>query len=257
MFFPRLRQHTKWMFVFLALVFGLGFVLFGIGAGGTGLGDLLRDNGGGSSGSPSVNDARDRTEKNPKDAQAWRDLATALQTDGKADDSIAPLERYTQLDKKDTDALRELAGLYLSRANRLQQEAQLAQLDAANVTGGSIFTQPLQLGNNASLGADPITQAVQDESNQVVTAAVTKAQAATGKALATYRRLVAALPEDPSVQIELGQAALNAGDTATALAAFKKFLKLAPDDPQAPLVKQQIKQLEAAAVQQSATTGSG
>ena len=39
--------------------------------------------------------------------------------------------------------------------------------------------------------------------------------------------------------------------------AFKKFLKLAPDDPQAPLVKQQIKQLEAAAVQQSATTGSG
>ena len=257
MFFPRLRQHTKWMFVFLALVFGLGFVLFGIGAGGTGLGDLLRDNSGGSSGSPSVNDARDRTEKNPKDAQAWRDLATALQTDGKADESIEPLERYTQLDKKDTDALRELAGLYLSRANQLPQEAQLAQLDAASVTGGSIFTQPLQLGSQASLGTDPVTQAVEDQSNRVVTAAVTKAQAATSKALGTYRRLVAALPNDPSVQIELGQAALNAGDTATALAAFKEFLKLAPDDPQAPLVKQQIKQLQAAAVQQSAPTGSG
>jgi tetratricopeptide (TPR) repeat protein len=257
MFFPRLRQHTKWMFVFLALVFGLGFVLFGIGAGGTGLGDLLRDNSGGSSGSPSVNDARERTDENPKDAQAWRDLATALQTDGNADDSIEPLERYTQLDKEDSDALRELAGLYLSRANRLQQEAQLVQLEAANTTGGSIFTQPLKLGNQASLGTDPITQAVEDQSNKVVTTAITKAQAATGKALATYRRLVTALPDDPSVQIELGQAALNAGDAATALAAFKKFLKLAPDDPQAPLVKQQIKQLEAAAVQQSATTGSG
>jgi len=257
MFFPRLRQHTKWMFVFLALVFGLGFVLFRIGAGGTGLGDLLRDNGGGGSGSPSVNDARDRTEKNPKDAQAWRDLATALQTDGNADQSIEPLERYTQLAKKDTDALRELAGLYLSRANRLQQEAQLAQLDAASVTGGSLFTQPLQLGNQASLGTDPITQAVEDQSNRVVTAAVTKAQAAMAKALGTYRRLVTALPNDPSVQIELGQAALNAGDTAAALAAFKKFLKLAPDDPQAPLVKQQIKQLEAAAVQQSSATASG
>ena len=29
MFFPRLRRHAKWMFVLLALVFGLGFVIFG------------------------------------------------------------------------------------------------------------------------------------------------------------------------------------------------------------------------------------
>ena len=50
MFFPRLRQHTKWMFVFLALVFAVGFVGFGVGSGGTGLGDLLRNNGGGGSG---------------------------------------------------------------------------------------------------------------------------------------------------------------------------------------------------------------
>jgi tetratricopeptide (TPR) repeat protein len=257
MFFPRLRQHTKWMFVFLALVFAIGFVGFGVGAGGTGLGDLLRGNGGGGSGTPSVNDARERTEKNPKDAQAYRDLATALQTDGKADESIEPLERYTQLAKKDTDALRELAGLYLSRANRLQQDAQLAQLDAANTTGGTLFTQPLELGGGASLGTDPVTQAVQEESNRVVTAAVTKANAATNKALATYRRLETALPNDPSVQIELGQAALNAGDGTAALAAFKKFLELAPDDPQVPLVKQQIKQIEQQLVAQSAGSGSG
>ena len=32
MFFPKLRRHAKWMFVFLALVFGVGFVVFGIGA---------------------------------------------------------------------------------------------------------------------------------------------------------------------------------------------------------------------------------
>jgi Flp pilus assembly protein TadD len=257
MFFPRLRQHTKWMFVFLAIVFGFGFVLFGIGAGGTGLGDLLRGNPGGGSDAPSVQDARKRTEENPKDAQAYRDLATALQTDGKADESIEPLERYTQLDPKDTDALRELAGLYLSRANRLQQDAQLAQLDAASLTGGSIFTQPLQLGGGASLGTDPVTQAVEDESNRVVTAAVTKASAATNKALATYRRLERALPGDPSVQIELGQAALNAGNATVALAAFRKFLKLAPDDPQVPLVKQQIKQIEQQIVAQSAGAASG
>ena len=46
MFFPRLRRHAKWMFVFLALVFGLGFVVFGVGAGGTGIGDIFRGSGG-------------------------------------------------------------------------------------------------------------------------------------------------------------------------------------------------------------------
>ena len=50
MFFPRLRRHAKWMFVLLALVFGLGFVVFGVGAGGTGIGDIFRDQGGTSSG---------------------------------------------------------------------------------------------------------------------------------------------------------------------------------------------------------------
>jgi len=32
LFFSRLRNHAKWVFVLLALVFGLGFVLFGIGS---------------------------------------------------------------------------------------------------------------------------------------------------------------------------------------------------------------------------------
>ena len=43
MFFTRLRAHAKWMFVFLALVFGVGFVGFGIGANqNASIGDLLR-----------------------------------------------------------------------------------------------------------------------------------------------------------------------------------------------------------------------
>ena len=188
MFFPRLRRHTKWMFVFLALVFAVGFVVFGVGAGGTGLGDLLRNNGGGGSGSPSVNDARERTEENPKDAQAYRDLATALQTDGDADASIEPLERYTQLEQEGHGRAARARRPLSPRANRLQQDAQIAQLDAAQHRG-ALFTQPLELGSGASLGTDPVTQAVQDESNRVVTAAVTKATAATNRALATYRRL--------------------------------------------------------------------
>src|SRR5919108_5056349 len=76
MFFPRLRRHAKWMSLFLALAFGLGFVGFGVGAGGIGIGDVFRDAAGGT-GVPSISDSEQRVLENPKDAQAFRDLATA------------------------------------------------------------------------------------------------------------------------------------------------------------------------------------
>ena len=84
MFFPRLRQHAKWMFVFLAVVFGLGFVGFGVGAGGVGVGDLFKGGKGG--GVPHrVSSAQKKADENPKSAQAWHDLSTALQTDGQTE----------------------------------------------------------------------------------------------------------------------------------------------------------------------------
>ena len=76
MFFPRLRRHAKWMFVLLALAFGLGFVVFGVGAGGVGVGDIFRGSGG--TGAQSVSRRARRDRGPPKDAEAWRDLATAL-----------------------------------------------------------------------------------------------------------------------------------------------------------------------------------
>src|SRR5262245_18480989 len=48
LFFSRLRGQAKWMFVLLALVFGVGFVVFGVGGGipGTSLGDIFRNSNG-------------------------------------------------------------------------------------------------------------------------------------------------------------------------------------------------------------------
>ena len=45
MFFPKLRRRAKWVFLLLAIAFGIGFVAFGVGTGvsGTSLGDVLRD----------------------------------------------------------------------------------------------------------------------------------------------------------------------------------------------------------------------
>src|SRR5215204_6325889 len=120
MFFPKLRRQARWMFVFLALVFGLGFVLFGVGSGSGGLSDLLQGNfdlfGSSDPSEKDADEARDRIAKNPKDAEAYRLLASSSQTQGEHDEAIAALEEYQKLRPKDTDATAELAALYLQRA---------------------------------------------------------------------------------------------------------------------------------------------
>src|SRR5207237_3073028 len=47
LFFNRLRRNEKWVFVFLALVFSISFVIAGVGSGSTGIGDLFNGNLGG------------------------------------------------------------------------------------------------------------------------------------------------------------------------------------------------------------------
>ena len=247
MFFTRLRGHAKWMFVFLALVFAVGFVGFGIGANqNASIGDLLRDGGGGSDGGVSVSDAREAVAKSPKNAEAQRNLANALQEDGQTDEAIVVLNRYLELRPKDQEALQELAGLHLGRATALSRDAQEAQVRASYLTFGSTFSTPLDLGNGATLGPDPIDEAVSTQASQAVSTAYAAAQASFKKAEETYDRLAAVAPKDPNVQLELAQAAQQGGDLERAIAAYQRFLELAPDDPTAPIVKQQIAQLKAA-----------
>ena len=247
MFFTRLRRHAKWMFVFLALVFGLGFVIFGIGSDqGTGIGDILRDQGGAVNGGLSVGEARDQLEENPRRAEARRALATALQEDGQIAEATTVLEEYVEQRPKDAEALKDLAGLQLSRANTLAREAQEAQLRASYLTFGSTFSSPLQGENGQPLSTDPIEEAVSAKTSQEVSQAYGRAQTSYQDAQATYERIVALTPRDPNVQFELAQAAQQAGDVAKAIAAYERFLELAPDDPNAELVREQVKQLKAA-----------
>jgi tetratricopeptide (TPR) repeat protein len=243
LFFARLRRHAKWMFVFLALVFGFGFVLFGIGAGGTGLGDILRGSGGGGGDTPSVSAARKATQENPKDAAAWRELSTALQTEGDTGEAIEALSRYVDLKPKDAEALRELGGLYLSQGRSKQEEAQLAQYRASFASGGADIIIAPTASDGRPLVSDPIAAAVQARESQSVQVALSAAQAAYGEAVKTYKQLVQVAPKDPNVQLELAQAAQQSNDTVTAIAAYQAFLKLAPDDPNAAIVRQQLQQL--------------
>jgi len=249
MFFPRLRRHAKWMFLFLALAFGLGFVGFGVGAGGIGVGDIFRGTAGGS-GVPSISEAEKRISENPRDAQAFRDLATAHQAEANTDEAIEALKGFVALRPKNADALRELAGLYLAQAGEAQQRAQVAQVRAAYLAPGASIAGIVQLGGRP-LDADPVSSAVSARLSEDISVALVDAQEASAKAVDMYRRITVALPNDPSVQLELAQAAEAAGDAATAISAYEAFLKLAPDDPTAVEVRRILKQLRAL----SGTTG--
>jgi tetratricopeptide (TPR) repeat protein len=241
MFFPRLRRHAKWMFVFLALVFAVGFVGFGVGAGGTGVGDIFRSSGG--SDVPSVSEARKQTEESPKDAQAWRDLSTALQTDGQTQEAIDALQAYSALKPKDTDALRETAGLYLALSTAKQNEAQQVQLAAAYAGVSQSFPGSFT-ANGSTILDHKIGLAVNSKASDRVTNLLTESSTASVKAVATYQQIAALQPDDPNVQIELASTAEQAQQAEVAIAAYERFLELAPDDPNASLVKAQLKQLK-------------
>jgi len=240
MFFPRLRRHAKWMFVLLALVFGLGFVLFGVGAGGVGVGDIFRDSSGTSA--QSVTDAREKTEESPKDPAAWLELSTALQTEGETEEAIVALEEAIALRPKDPDPYRQLAGLHLALATKRQQDAQIAQAIAAFRAPAQSFLLFAAPSGQAVL-SDPIGLGVTSQVSQRATTAYQDAQTQATLAVAAYEQLAKLLPDDPNVQLELAQAAQQTGDAATAIAAYEQFLKLAPDDPNAVIVEQQLKQL--------------
>ena len=82
----------------------------------------------------------------------------------------------------------------------------------ATSTFGSTFSLPLDLGNGATLGTDPIDEAISTQASQEVSAAVGKAQTSYQNAEATYDKLATVAPRDPNVQLELAQAAQQSGN---------------------------------------------
>jgi tetratricopeptide (TPR) repeat protein len=254
MFFPRLRRHAKWMFVLLAAVFGLGFVLFGIGAGGNGLGDLFRNNQGGSGG-PSEKKALEATQTRPRDPQAWLALADVYRTNGDTDEAVAAQLRYTELAPRNAEGLRTLASDYFVQARARATQAQDAQINEAysgrvspagsgpTLDGTPLFNSPL-----ASLSSST--------ASSTYTSALEAYQTALGNAISAYKKVAALSPNDPNVQSELASNALQAGDTAVAIQAFRRYLKLAPDSSDAPLIRRQLNQLLAQSPGSAATAGS-
>jgi Flp pilus assembly protein TadD len=191
----------------------------------------------------------------PKDPAALRELATALQNDGRSDEALPILERYSRVQPKDVDALSELATLYQARAARLRGQAQLAQLRMQLAAPETELLPPSTTPLGKAIGDLPISNAVSAEAQAEFNEKLGSMQASYRQAETVYERIVVLDPDNASAQRELGYSAVYASDNATAIAAFKQFLKLAPDDPEAPIIKQQLKQLEAAPTAPVSTTG--
>jgi tetratricopeptide (TPR) repeat protein len=246
MFFPRLRKRAKWVFLFLAISFALAFVVAGVGTGlGSGFGDYLADlfNRQPGAEGPSVEGARERLKDNPKDAEAQLELANALQAEGRTEEAIKTLERYTTQTPSDTDALRQLAGLYLIKAGEAERRAQAAQIEGSRAYFASEI-QPADGKFAQGLGVDPITTFLREQTTQAYTAAFTAAQQAYGKEADIWERLTKLEPDEASVFFELGRSAQQAGDTERAITGYERYLELSPDAIDAAQIKALVKELK-------------
>jgi cytochrome c-type biogenesis protein CcmH/NrfG len=255
MFFPKLRRQAKWVFVFLALVFALGFVVFGVGSGGgIGLGDLF-NSGGSSKQTASESKAREEIKKNPQNAQAYEDLANALQTKGDLRGSAKALTTFTELRPRNAEALASLAGLHTALATRLQSDITAAQIASQENSFATTVNTGLQSKNQPVVGTNAIFQSLADLNNAKLSRLYQQQQDDLTKAESINTKIVKLNPKDANAQLNLGQAAQSAGDVQGAIAAYKKFIKLAPDDPTVALVKQQIKALRKSSESTSVPAG--
>jgi tetratricopeptide (TPR) repeat protein len=244
MFFPRLRRQAKWMFVLLALVFGLGFVVFGVGGNlsGTGLGDIFQ--GLGSDGRPDIGDAEAKVRDNPQSAEAKLELADAYTQHERPDDAIVVLNQYLDQRPNDADVVSRLAGLYMGQGARHQQDAALAQAEAQAAAPGTLFAPAEGLVTQLRTQGE-VSKALSADANERLSQASSEAQLSFQQARDSYRKLGQLEPDDSSVQFSLAQASEQAADYETAIAAYRRFIKLAPDDPNVPAIRQQIQLLQA------------
>ncbi|MGH3075051.1 MAG: hypothetical protein ACRDQC_08995, partial [Gaiellales bacterium] len=225
MLFERIRRGQKPVFLFLAVMFGLGFVALGVGsgAGGINLGDLLNTGGG----SGSVSDLSAKTREHPNNAPAWRELAAAYQADGQTDAAIGAYLRYIALRPKDQNGLSGGASLLELRARQSQTQLTRAEALAAQYTTPSSASaaQALKL-------APALSHSVQDALAQPYNTKVQTLQSRISsdylQATALRQKLVALDPRNAPYQFALAQDAAAGRQYTTAATALKAYLDLEP-----------------------------
>ncbi len=242
MFFPRLRNHAKWAFVFLIVIFGGGFVFLGVGSGGLDLGQLIRDAfGQQSASSGSVSDAQKAVNERPFNAPARRKLAETLEKKGQTEESIAAWQAYVRLQPKDFATRRHVADLQRSEAEQFLNEARVAAAAQAEANAGALFGSDRL---TQAVGQDPIAAAVSSKYNAALQTASTKFSSAAAQAVASYQGIVRQRPTDQQAVFSLAQAADSLLQTQVAINAYKKMLTFDLDASTKAQIRARINQLK-------------
>ena len=250
LFFSRLRRHAKLVFVFLALVFAVSFVFLGVGSGSNGITDALQSFFGRSSGSSlgsQISAKQKVVAQNPKDVNAYLDLAGVQQADKQEANALATLQKAHAIAPNNVDVLNRIAALQSAQAAREgdNYNAVLASITANDLTPPGLDTSS-PIGQ--ALTSDPYTQALQTRLSN----AYAKVTGAYSKVANTYKQtaqVARGTADEPNALLQWASASQNANDLTGAVTAYTRFLKVAPNNPNAATVRQTLAQLTASARQ--------
>jgi tetratricopeptide (TPR) repeat protein len=251
MFFPRLRRQAKWMFVFLALVFAVGFVGFGVGSGGSGLDSLWNNVSGTSSGS-SVDDAKDKIAEG--DRTAYKELAEAYRTEGKQEEAIAAGESYIRAKPTDYAFMRSLAGDYEGKANRESDEAN-AILEKLRNSTGTTFAIPPDSTLGRALGMGRIDRELTTDANQRLTELYGSVESSFGRAATLYQRVARVEKDDVLLQSLIARSAYQGRKNGIAIKAADRVCELAPGSVDCRQARDLQAQIRAQALSGAPTSG--
>ncbi len=253
LFFSRLRRHAKVIYVLLAVVFALGFVVLGVGSGSTGIGDVLSNLFKGSSGTSvgsQIKDDQTKITAHPNNMEAYLDLSRLYQQQQNTTAATATLKSALAVQPRNLDVLNQLASIYQGTAETARNNASAAQaaLTAENAT-------PPGVDLNSTFGqaftGDPLSQTLKTQAQT----AFTKMSTAFQKAEQVYQQLATAsrgTSQEANAQLQLAsvaqqslQLSADPKQARIALAAYRRYVKLEPQGAQAQIARQTIAQLQA------------
>jgi tetratricopeptide (TPR) repeat protein len=239
LFFVRLRRHQRWVYAVLAVVFGLSFVLVGIGSGnGGGLSQLYTGLFGGGNTS-NVSKAQDEVKQDP--VKGYRDLALAYEQKGNIPQAIAALQSYLRLKKDDAATWSQVGGLELSQGNTYATQYQTAQQAAQTADPSAAFLPGGGLGS--AVGQNPTYTNASQTASAKLSALGQKATSSFSSSVVDFERATKLSPRNASYLLQLATAARSSGNTAVELNALQKYLKVDPSSPLKHQIEKQIKAL--------------
>ncbi len=259
-----MRRKTKWVFAFLAVVFGLTFVFLGVGSGGSALTDILNGNIHlfGSGGGPSIQSLENNVAKHPNDPAVRLKLADALKTKSDSDTTqiapaIAAYKAYLKLKPGDDNAQTTLGTLYGSEVTNIRNEIQSPPTPPLSIVNS--FT-PLNPNTKLATALSSImptelssTSLQEGESVQLSKQLVTVIKQHVG----IYEQIAAKSPSDSVKALAPAQTASDDQAYGLAIQIYQQFLKKFPGDPLVPEVKTKITSLKKQLVQQQSGSSTG